>query len=141
MGINTANTVFFDGVCNLCNGFVRFIRKHGKGKNFHFVSLQSETAAAVLRKQHGENFPDSVVYIDENGKTYTESNAILEIFKRLDRPYSFLYLFRKIPARVRNRLYRFIATYRYHILGKSKTCRCDFSGETGISSQIQKPAP
>ena len=45
------NLVLFDGVCNLCNGFVRFLLRHDRRGRLTFGSLQSESARRLLSRQ------------------------------------------------------------------------------------------
>ena len=42
-------TILFDGVCNLCNGFVQFVIVRDPEARFRFAALQSDAAAALLR--------------------------------------------------------------------------------------------
>lgn len=113
--------VFFDGVCNLCNGAVQFILKREKNPQLKFAALQSDTFRA--RAQHLlAAIPDSIIFL-EAGILYTESDAVLRISRHLRQPWramGFLgYLF---PRCVRNPLYRFIARNRYRWFGKKETC-------------------
>ena len=48
--------LLYDGVCGLCNRFVRFILKHDHKDRFRFAALQSNFARAILER-HGLN-PD-----------------------------------------------------------------------------------
>ena len=43
-----SSVVFYDGVCALCNGSVRFIRKRDPQERYYFASLQSEFAHRTL---------------------------------------------------------------------------------------------
>ena len=40
--------ILFDGVCNLCNGFVQFVIRHDSEGRFRFAALQSAAGQAVL---------------------------------------------------------------------------------------------
>ena len=41
--------IFFDGVCNLCNGAVRTVIKLDSKRHFRFSSLQSDFAKTTLQ--------------------------------------------------------------------------------------------
>ena len=41
--------MLFDGVCNLCNGSVRFILRRERAPAIQFAAMQSETGQMVLR--------------------------------------------------------------------------------------------
>lgn len=114
--------VLFDGVCNFCNYWVRFIMKHDKQKRFLFGTLQGTTATALLTAYGKDSLiPDSVVLI-EKGKCYTQSTAVLRICKQLDGWPKIFYLLIIIPAPIRNTVYRWIAKNRYRWFGKMEQC-------------------
>ena len=122
--MNTPHTiVLFDGVCNLCNQTVQFIIRHDSKGQFRFASQQSEAGQGLLN-QHSipqtTALADSVVVI-EGDRVYLESDAALQIFRRLPR-YSWLYNFRYVPKPLRDWVYRVIAKNRYRIFGKQESC-------------------
>jgi len=114
--------IFFDGVCNLCNGAVRFIIKRDKNQYFRFASLQSDTAKSVLPK-FGIN-PDSLesIIVYENDVVYRQSNAILRIAKNLSGPWSLLTLGWLVPKPLRDWIYNFVAKNRYQWFGRKDEC-------------------
>ena len=112
--------ILFDGICNLCNGWVQFIIKHDKKKQFRFGALQSEAAQNILKVQSLHNI-NSVVLI-MNGKAYTQSSAVLEIFRLLGFPWKLLYVFKILPPVIRNFLYNLLARYRYKWFAKRDSC-------------------
>ena len=122
-----ATIILFDGVCNLCNGFVQFVIEHDPQARFQFAALQSEAGQSLLR-QYGLDpaptgtDPDSVWLLDE-GRLYSHSTAVLRIAKRLGGGWSLLaapgWL---LPAAVRDALYRFVARHRYQWFGRQQEC-------------------
>lgn len=117
--------IFFDGVCNLCNGFIDFVIKRDKQKKIFYCSLQSPVAKQILKKHNitiGENF--STIFFYENGKVYNRSRAILYILKNLSQGYKILaYALLLIPNFLRNFVYFYISKYRYKLFGEKETCR------------------
>jgi predicted DCC family thiol-disulfide oxidoreductase YuxK len=113
--------VFFDGVCNLCSGAVKFVIKRDKKLNFKFASLQSAFAQNCFN-QFGvsETFESIVLY--QKGEFYTKSDAALAIARKLDFPWPLLYGLKIIPKGIRNVVYDFIASNRYRWFGKSDRC-------------------
>lgn len=113
--------VFFDGVCNLCNGAVQFILKREKNPQLKFAALQGETFRA--RAQHLlAAIPDSIIFL-EAGILYTESDAVLRISRHLRQPWRAMgFMGYAIPRFLRNPLYRFIARNRYRWFGKKEAC-------------------
>lgn len=115
-------TILFDGVCNLCNGFVQFVIARDPDARFRFASLSSETAGRLL-KESGvtEPIPDTVVLV-EGGQVYFRSDAPLRIARRLPFPWPLLGIFLVIPRFIRDRVYDFIAARRYRWFGRQDVC-------------------
>lgn len=114
--------VLFDGVCNLCNGTVRFILSHDPRGRFCFASQQSPAGiAAYLRAGQSLPMPDSVIVIDDSG-VYTHSAAVLHMVDRLGWPYRALLVGKVLPRGVRDWLYGHLARNRYKIFGRRETC-------------------
>lgn len=115
--------ILFDGVCNLCNGFITFIIKRDKQDVFRYASLQSEIGQRLLLERHIDTSEiDSVVLIEPDIAYYIKSDAALQIGSHL-KGYStisrILYL---IPSGLRNIVYDLIARYRYAWFGKKDAC-------------------
>jgi predicted DCC family thiol-disulfide oxidoreductase YuxK len=115
--------VFFDGVCNLCNGMVQFILKRDKKKRFLFGSLQGKTGQEYLRKYHlpTDNFYSFMLI--EGNVLYTRSTGVLRMLKHLGGLWQLLYVFIAIPPVIRDGIYKLIATNRYKWFGKKDQCR------------------
>lgn len=47
---NERNIILFDGVCNLCTGFVHLILRFDKKELYTFASLQSESGQQLLQE-------------------------------------------------------------------------------------------
>jgi len=114
--------IFFDGLCNLCNGAVQFVIKRDTKNLFQFASLQSEYATEALAKfnlepQHG----DSIVLL-ENDKVYQRSTAALRVARRLKGLWPMLYAFIIVPRFIRDAIYNYIAKNRYKWFGKKESC-------------------
>lgn len=116
------NIILFDGVCNLCCGWVQFLIRNDKHVRFKFASLQSESGKKLSDALGlSTNQLETVIYITGN-QHYTESEAILQIVKELGGIWKLLLIFRLIPKSIRNNIYRFIARKRYTIFGKRSSC-------------------
>ena len=117
-----SSIILFDGYCNLCNGFVRFIIRHDKKGLFLYTPLQSEKGIILLEQYGQSNYAgNSIVYIHRK-KCYFRSDAALWILKELNYPYKLLYAGKILPRPFRDGLYNLIARYRYRLFGKSKQC-------------------
>lgn len=115
-------TILFDGVCNLCNGFVQFVIARDPGAHFRFASLSSETAGRLL-KEAGvtDAIPDSMVLV-EDGQVYFRSEAPLRVARRLSFPWPLLGIFLAVPRFIRDRVYDVIAARRYRWFGRRDVC-------------------
>ena len=114
--------LLFDGVCNLCNGFVRFTVKFDAEGTFRFAPLQSPVGQELLDR-HGmdtEEF-DSVVLVEADGVS-THSTAALKVLRELDGPWPLLYPLVYLPKVLRDGVYDLVAKYRYRVFGKQDSC-------------------
>lgn len=115
--------LLFDGVCNLCNGFVNFVIDHDPDAYFKLGALQSDAAAPYLRTYGVDpEALDSVVLI-EGGRLYRKSTAALRVARRLPAPYALLYAFIVVPRPLRDVVYDWIASNRYDWFGTRDACR------------------
>jgi len=112
--------VFFDGVCHLCQGAVKFIIRRDPRERFRFASLQSSSAQKLLAGQTPDT-GDTMLLL-EKGRIYSRSAAALRIAKGLRFPWPLLYIFIVVPPAVRNGVYRWIAANRYKWFGKAEAC-------------------
>jgi predicted DCC family thiol-disulfide oxidoreductase YuxK len=120
-------TILFDGVCNLCNGFVQFVIRHDSPGRFHFAALQSAAGQALLAAHGQPNLaasaadPDSVVLVD-GGHVYTHSTAVLRIAKHLGGIWQLAAVGWLLPRAWRDALYRYVAQHRYRWFGRQESC-------------------
>jgi predicted DCC family thiol-disulfide oxidoreductase YuxK len=117
----TNGIVLFDGVCNLCNGAVRFIIKYDPDGRFLFAPLQSQTGQDLIRAYAIPPGVDSVILIKGN-RAYTGSEAALLIARGLTGLWPLLWGFIIIPPPLRDAVYRWIARNRYRWFGKRDQC-------------------
>lgn len=115
-------TILFDGVCNLCNGVVKFITKRDKNKKFSFLSLQSEEGKKILSRYNINALEtDSIVYV-KNNQAYIKSRAVLKIAGDLSGIYKIFIVFKIFPVFINDYFYDFVAKNRYKFFGKNDTC-------------------
>lgn len=118
----TGAIIFFDGVCNLCNGFVQFVITHDKKGYFKFAALQAEESKPYLKDCRISTEELGTVVLWENGKCFTRSTAALRIFKKLSGIWPFLYGAVIFPSFLRDFIYNLIAANRYKWFGKQESC-------------------
>jgi predicted DCC family thiol-disulfide oxidoreductase YuxK len=114
--------ILFDGVCNLCNGFVQFIIKHDKKNKFRFGSLQSESAKKLLETFHFSLEELKTIVLVEDGKIYMRSRALLRIASHLDGVWKLTSIFHVIPSFISDVVYNLVSKYRYKVFGKRDSC-------------------
>lgn len=116
--------LYFDGVCNLCNGAVDFIIRFDHKGEILFAPLQGETAQKMNIKF--EDLPQSeqsLFYQNEKGEFYQKSNAAIRVGIEIFRFGFLLYPLLLIPKFIRDYFYQWVAANRYKFFGKRDTCR------------------
>lgn len=139
MGEQGFTIILYDGVCHLCNWWVRFLVKRDHADRFRFVQVQ-DMPPGVIPEAIREKSDQTVIVLD-GGVYYTESEAIVKVLKQLPVPWSFLQLIRILPRNVRDFLYRLLARRRYQLFGRYDACpiipekwRSHFPSTTDLSA-------
>ena len=114
--------ILFDGVCNLCNWWVRFILKHDKDAVFKFASLQSKYGIQLQAHFNLSPVPLQTVLLYDGEKIYGRSEAVIRISRQLHGIYKSATVFRFLPRVVCDFFYNIIAKSRYSIFGKKEQC-------------------
>ena len=115
--------LFFDGVCNLCNGAVQWFITRDKNDKLRFASLQSDLAQELLPPAGIDTSSLSSLVLLEDGKAYSKSTGALRATEHLGgiwRPLATTLLL--CPSFLRNGVYDLIAKYRYQWFGKEEAC-------------------
>jgi predicted DCC family thiol-disulfide oxidoreductase YuxK len=117
-----SSVVFFDGVCTLCSGSMRFILRHNSDQTIRFASLQSLLGREVL---YHYGYPvdayETMLYV-EDGELFVKSTAVLKIMNRLTYPWRVLQVFYVLPVGIRDWVYDRVARNRYRVFGKRNHC-------------------
>lgn len=117
-----SSIVLFDGVCNLCNGFVQFLIKNDHKRRLRFASLQSDFGAGVqFEMLPVDDKIDSVLFL-HNGHLLLRSDAAIEILKTMGGVWILSHAFYVFPRFIRNRIYDLVAKNRYRWFGKRSEC-------------------
>jgi predicted DCC family thiol-disulfide oxidoreductase YuxK len=120
--------ILYDGVCPLCNRFVRFILKRDSRDRFRFASLQSDFAVNLLRHRGVAPQNLDTVYIvlhhgQPNERLAARSDAGLVVLQEIGGVWAALEgLLRLMPRPLRDWGYKAIARNRYHTFGKYDSC-------------------
>ncbi|WP_394196140.1 thiol-disulfide oxidoreductase DCC family protein [Litoreibacter albidus] len=119
---NGADVVIFDGVCVLCSGFLRFMLKHDRRRQFQFVIAQSDLGEAIYDHLglKSADYDTNVVIVD--GHIYTKLDAFAAAMKGLGGIWSVAGVVRILPRATADWLYDRIAQNRYAVFGKTDAC-------------------
>lgn len=114
--------IVFDGVCVLCNGWVRFLLRHDHAQRYRFTAMQSASGRALLAA-HGldPDDPNSLLLIDGDD-AFVDTEAIRRILTGLGGAWHLAHLIVLVPRALRDRLYRHIARNRYRWFGRRDAC-------------------
>lgn len=75
-------TVFYDGHCGLCHGFVRFVLAEDRAEKLDFSPLQGELFLSAVPEAERAALPDSVV-VRGGGRFLLRSEAVRDVLSRL----------------------------------------------------------
>lgn len=112
--------ILFDGVCNLCNGAVKFVIRHDKNAYFKFAPLQSEIASRLVTDKNLSRA--NTFLLLEQGKLYKRSTAALRVCLHLNGAWKLLYGLIIVPGFIRDALYDIVAKNRTRWFGKKDAC-------------------
>lgn len=118
-------TVFYDGHCGLCHGFVRWVISEDRaGTTFRFAPLGGAAFGAALSEPERRDLPDSVIVRSDDGRLLTRSSAALHVAERLGGIWRVLaVLLRAVPTALRDRAYDGVARVRRSIFkAPADTC-------------------
>ena len=116
------SVIVFDGVCNLCSRWVRFLLPRDRKGVFRFAAMQTEAGQRLLR-QHGLDPLDPVSFLFlDGGRAFTDSTAILRVLIRLGWPWRAAAIGYVVPRPIRDALYRWVARNRYRWFGRREAC-------------------
>lgn len=114
--------MIFDGVCNFCNGAVRFICKRDPQGLFVFTPMQSELARALIEEHGIHNVGIDTFLLIKDGKCHIWTDAAMEIASDLTGAWWLFNVFRIVPAGIRDYFYRLFARNRYRLFGRTDRC-------------------
>jgi predicted DCC family thiol-disulfide oxidoreductase YuxK len=117
-------TLLFDGVCNLCNGWVDFVIRRDPRGNIRFAALQSPAGRKALQEiDMSADYLDSIILLDTDGRILTASSAVLTALRKMKWPWPLLFALVIVPKPIRDFIYQRVARSRYRWFGKRDTCR------------------
>ena len=126
MNENNSELVFFDGVCVLCNNWVKFVIKNDKKKKFKFANLQSSFAKDQLSKKNIKIEPNnlsSIYVINKKKEIFSKYKASTYVLKEVNKLFLVIYSLNYIlPKKIVDFFYDAIGSRRYKMFGKYDQC-------------------
>ena len=119
--------IVFDGVCVLCNGWVRFLLRHDRHERYRFAAMQGDSGRALL-VANGLDPDDPVSFllveydIGTSPRVSTDTDAMRRVLMGLGGVWRIAGLSALLPRRVRDPLYRMVARNRYRWFGRHDAC-------------------
>ena len=118
--MNNKHIIYFDGICGLCNSFVKLLLKIDS--DLKFATLQGKTGQKLLNKMNFSNSDFDTVIFQKNDQVYTKSSAVFEIFKTIGGLWKVFLIFSVLPISITDAVYRYIALKRFKVFGKLDQC-------------------
>jgi predicted DCC family thiol-disulfide oxidoreductase YuxK len=119
---NKETILFFDGNCNLCNGWVLFVVRYDRSKSILFSPLQSPLGQAILKSLEQSTTKLASVVLQHDGKFYTKSSAVLQLLALMGGLWRISAVFYLAPTVVRDFFYDIVARNRHRWFGTRQQC-------------------
>lgn len=119
--------VLYDGVCGLCDGFVRFLIRIDRHDRLRFAALQGSIGTAIL-EQAGRRTDalSTVIVVADHGtaeaRLLDRSDAALFAIAAVGGGWRATAGLRVIPRFARDAVYDTVARTRYRIFGRFDAC-------------------
>jgi predicted DCC family thiol-disulfide oxidoreductase YuxK len=120
--------VFYDGVCGLCNHFLRFLIRRDRRQRLAFAPLQGTLAQTVLVPRGIVSSDLDSIYVIADWHTPSErllnrSRAIVHALLQLGGVWRLAARGASVlPASLADRVYDLVAVRRYRTFGRFDTC-------------------
>ena len=111
--------IIYDGICVLCNYFIRFILEKDRKAHFKVTNLQSEFTKTTYPEVLSV---DSVAVVLENGNILQKSKAVHYILQKIKVLFLIRILISVLPTFFSNIIYDCVALIRYKLFGKYQQC-------------------
>jgi predicted DCC family thiol-disulfide oxidoreductase YuxK len=123
--------IVFDGVCVLCNGWVRFLLRRDRAHRYRFAAMQSDAGRRLLA-EHGLDPDDPLSFLlveydrtrgmTSSPRVSTDSDAVRRVLMGLGGVWRLAAVIALLPRALRDPMYRWIARNRYRWFGRHEVC-------------------
>lgn len=101
--------ILFDGVCNLCSGWVRFAVARDPARRLRFAAVQSPVGQDFLRRRGLPTARFESFYLVDHGQVFEKSDAFFQMVSHLRWPWPLLRGARVMPRVLRDWAYDCVA--------------------------------
>lgn len=116
------HVLLYDGVCALCNAWVRFVLALDRRGEFSFAPLQGPLGNRVQAGAALETVYVLADYGTPAERSLTKARAVLFVLSALGWPWKAGAVARLLPMAWLDRLYDVIAGHRYQVFGRYDAC-------------------
>jgi predicted DCC family thiol-disulfide oxidoreductase YuxK len=120
--IDNRDFIIFDGVCVLCNGWVKFVLRFDKKENFSFVIAQSELGEEIYNQLELKSDDYDTFVIVRNGEMYTKLDGVFALLSAVGWPWKIATIGKFLPQTFKDWIYDRVAKNRYVLFGKRDNC-------------------
>jgi predicted DCC family thiol-disulfide oxidoreductase YuxK len=114
--------VFYDGLCALCNEYVRWSLRHDSKRRLLFAALDSAHGTRLRRAFPATRDVDSII-VRDGDRVFVKSDAILAIARQFGGLWRLAAgIGRVVPRPLRDWSYDYIARRRYKWFGQFDAC-------------------
>ena len=122
-----APLLLYDGACGFCAASVAFMLRHEREHTLRFATLQGSLGSEILRRHPQLQGVDSMVWVDpasgsREEAVFVRSAAALRAARYLGGAWSLLRVGNLLPARLRDRIYDWIARHRHSLSASGTRC-------------------
>ncbi len=120
---NVRLVIVFDGLCNICNGWVSFVSRRDYEHKFSFASAQSKTGQHLLQASGFSSLNLETMLLVTPDCVYSKSDAVIGILSNLGGAWRCAAFLRIVPSIVRDFFYSEFAKRRYALGGRRSICQ------------------
>ncbi|NDV63111.1 DUF393 domain-containing protein [Puniceicoccales bacterium CK1056] len=114
--------VFYDGQCPFCVGWIKFLLDRDAKDHLRFASLQSDWSSRFFERNGLDQPAMDSVLVWDGQYLHAQSEAIISIAEILPGIWHGGRFIGKLPPRIRDGAYTFIAERRHDLFGKKEKC-------------------
>ena len=112
-------TVFFDGGCGFCHGYIKFLLAEDKHAQFRFSPLNGDHFQNTIDEKIRETLPTTLLVVTDEGSLLMKSDAVIHSLSRLGGLWGVIGLaLTLIPKLMRDKGYDLVGSVRLKLMQK-----------------------